>query len=126
MLNRPSGHTFHTVAVATLPTLGQFFATLELGPLKVTGLLTTVAEVVGDGLLGLDSLRSADAWVGLRDGRLHMKVGNDVLTYTLRPKHYPIRYIARPVGQVRIEPMTHDLVPYAVQTFDEAQEDKRA
>jgi hypothetical protein len=67
-LLQPSGHTFHTAAGATLPALGQFPATLELGLVKVTGLLTTVAEVVGDGLLGLDFLRSADAWVGLRDG----------------------------------------------------------
>jgi hypothetical protein len=123
-LLQPSGHTFHTTAGATLPALGQFSAALELGPVKVTGLLTTVAEVVGDGLLGLDFLRFVDAWVGLKDGRLHMKVGSDVLTCTLRPERYPIRYIARPVGPARIEPMTHGLVPCAVQTFGEAQEEK--
>jgi hypothetical protein len=67
----------------------QFAATLESGPVKVTRLLTTVTEVVGDGLLRLEFLRSADAWVGLRDGKLHMKVGDSILNCALRPKRYP-------------------------------------
>jgi hypothetical protein len=46
-------HTFHTAAGATLPALGQFAATLELGLVKVSDLIITVAEVVGDGLFGL-------------------------------------------------------------------------
>jgi hypothetical protein len=117
-LLRPSIHTFHTAAGATLPALGQFAATLELGPVKVTGLITTVAEVVGDGLLGLDFLRSADARVGLRDGHLHMTVGDSVLTCNLRPEKYPVRYVARPVAPAQIEPMTHGLMSYAVQSVE--------
>jgi predicted aspartyl protease len=50
-LLQPSEHTFYTAAGITLPALGQFSATLELGPVKVHGLITTVADVVGDGLL---------------------------------------------------------------------------
>jgi hypothetical protein len=71
---QPSAHTFHTAAGSTMPALGQLAATLKFGPVTIRGLITTVAEVVRNGLLGLDFLRSADAWVGLRDGFLHMKV----------------------------------------------------
>ena len=31
-------------------------------------------EVIGDGLLGMDYLTAADAWVGTREGKLHMQV----------------------------------------------------
>jgi hypothetical protein len=117
-LLRPSIHTFHTAAGATLPALGQFAATLELGPVKVTGLVVTVAKVVGDGLLGLDFLRLADAWVGLRDGHIHMTVGGSMLTCNLRPEKYPVRYVARPVAPARIKPMTHGLVSCAVQSVE--------
>jgi hypothetical protein len=69
------------------------------GPSKSYGIVNHHCRSCGGGLLGLDFLHLADAWVGLKDGRLHMKVGDNVLTCTIRPEHYPIRYIARSVGQ---------------------------
>ena len=35
----------------------------------------TVADVLGDGLLGMDYLRVADAWIGAKEGHLNMNVG---------------------------------------------------
>ena len=54
---------------------GQFRADVQLGPVTIAGLKISVADVLGDGLLGMDFLLAADAWVGARKGELHMKVG---------------------------------------------------
>eukprot|EP00918_Siedleckia_nematoides_P075523 GHVU01165302.1.p1 GENE.GHVU01165302.1~~GHVU01165302.1.p1 ORF type:complete len:104 (-),score=9.24 GHVU01165302.1:270-581(-) len=53
---------------------GQFRTYIQLGPVAIDGMLITVANVMGDGLLGMDYLASADAWVGTKEGELYMQM----------------------------------------------------
>lgn len=39
-------------------------------PVVINGILVTVANVMGDGLLGMNYLASANAWVGTKEGEL--------------------------------------------------------
>jgi hypothetical protein len=74
----------------------------------------TVADVVGDGLLGMNFLAATDAWVGLRDGHLHMKQDGEEVTWPLRREDQTARYVALPIQSVIVDPMSQTLVPCTV------------
>eukprot|EP00920_Eleutheroschizon_duboscqi_P010381 GHVT01024188.1.p1 GENE.GHVT01024188.1~~GHVT01024188.1.p1 ORF type:complete len:108 (-),score=7.35 GHVT01024188.1:22-345(-) len=89
-----SAGNFTTATGEEMPTEGQFRANVQVGPVTVASLMITVAEVVGDGLLGMDYLVEADAWVGVREGKLHMRVEEHEVICQLRKEDYNIRLVA--------------------------------
>ena len=64
----PSTDHFTTANGETMTAEGTFRANVQMGPVTIASLKITVADVVGDGLLGMDYLTAADAWLGARDG----------------------------------------------------------
>eukprot|EP00919_Chromeraceae_sp_WS-2016_P072705 GHVR01171869.1.p1 GENE.GHVR01171869.1~~GHVR01171869.1.p1 ORF type:complete len:120 (-),score=20.28 GHVR01171869.1:191-550(-) len=58
---------FSTANGDTMVATWQFRASVQTGPVMIRGIKVTVANVVGDGLLGMDYLTAADAWVGTRE-----------------------------------------------------------
>ena len=112
---QPSTGNFTTASGDPMPTEGQFRANVQLGPVTIAFLMITVADVVGDGLLGLDYLTAADAWVGIREGKLHMKVEDHEVICQLRKEEYHVRLVARPSRESTIKPMSHGVVPCTVE-----------
>ena len=94
---------------------GQFVADVQMGPVTVANLRITVADVLGDGLLGMDYLRVADVWIGAKEGHLNMNVGGHTVSCQLRLERQPIRRVARPVKSVTVQPMTRSTVRCAVE-----------
>jgi hypothetical protein len=74
----------------------------------------TVADVVGDGLLGMEFLTTTDTWVGLRDGHLHMKQNGEEILWPLRREDRAARYVATPIQSVTVGLMSQALVPCTV------------
>jgi hypothetical protein len=109
----PSPFEFHTANGELLEGVGQFYYTLQLGPIVLENCIT-VADVVEDGLLGMDFLAATDAWVGLRDGQLHMKQNGEEITWPLRREDQTARYVAMPIQSVIVDPMSLALVPCTV------------
>jgi hypothetical protein len=87
---------------------------MPLGPVVLENLRVTVADVVGDGLLGIDFLAATDAWLGLRDGHLHMKQNGEEISWPLRRKDQAARYVATLIQSVTVGPMSQALVPCTV------------
>eukprot|EP00919_Chromeraceae_sp_WS-2016_P042349 GHVR01100736.1.p1 GENE.GHVR01100736.1~~GHVR01100736.1.p1 ORF type:complete len:152 (+),score=10.89 GHVR01100736.1:2-457(+) len=110
-----STDNFTTASGDTMPTTGQFRANVQIGPVTIASLKITVAEVVGDGLLGMDYMTAADAWLGARDGKFHMRVDDHEVICQLRKEEYRIRLMARPSREATIEPMSHGVVPCTVE-----------
>ena len=50
----PSTGEFTTANNEPMPTVGQFRANVQIGPVTIAHLMITVADVIGDGLLGMD------------------------------------------------------------------------
>ena len=63
---------------------GRFLAHVQIGSIQVSNIQITVANVPGDRLLSMDYLTTADAWIGVRDGKLHMRAGERQLSCQLR------------------------------------------
>ena len=63
--------------------VGEFITDIQLGPVTVTNLRVTVVKVVGDGLLGVDYLMAAIAWIGVKEGQLNMNVEGRTITCQL-------------------------------------------
>jgi hypothetical protein len=53
---------------------------------------------------------TTDAWVGLRDGHLHMKQDAEDLLWPLLHKDQTARYVATPVCSVTVEPLSQAFV----------------
>jgi predicted aspartyl protease len=100
----PSLFEFHTANGELLEGVGLFYATLQLGPVVLENFRVTVADVVGDGLLGMDFLAAMDAWVDLKDGHLHMKQDGEEITWPLRHEDQTARYVAMPIQSVTVDP----------------------
>ena len=69
-----------------------------------------VADVAGDGFLGMDYLRVADAWIGAKNGQIHMNVKWHMVTCQLRAERQPVRRVAHPVKTVVVQPLTRSAV----------------
>ena len=91
-----SDDEFITANGEAMTAAGSFRASIQMGPVTIANLKITVADVVGDGLLGMDFLHAADAWLGAREGKFHMKVGDHEVICQLRKEEYRIRRLARP------------------------------
>ena len=65
----------------------QFLVDIQLGSATITNLQIPVANVVGDGLLGMDYLRVADAWIRAKEGQLHMNIGGRTTRYKHSSRH---------------------------------------
>eukprot|EP00918_Siedleckia_nematoides_P086396 GHVU01190155.1.p1 GENE.GHVU01190155.1~~GHVU01190155.1.p1 ORF type:complete len:192 (+),score=14.10 GHVU01190155.1:1-576(+) len=111
----PSTGNFTTASGDKMPVDGQFRANVQIGPVTIAFMMITIADVVGDGLLGLDYLTAADAWVGVREGKLHMKVDGHEVICQLRKEEYRMRKVARPSREATIEPLSHGVVPCTVE-----------
>jgi hypothetical protein len=111
----PSPFEFHTASGETLEGVGQFHATLQLGPVVLKNFVM-IADVLGDRLLGMDFLSATDTWVGLQDGHLHIKQEREEVTmsWPLQSEDQAARYIATRVYSVTKEPMSQALVPWTV------------
>jgi hypothetical protein len=57
----------------------------------------------------------ADTFIGMRDGELIMKFEGQEVRYSLRPEELPLKYVARPVEETVIEPMSRCMVVCNVQ-----------
>eukprot|EP00918_Siedleckia_nematoides_P042751 GHVU01093450.1.p1 GENE.GHVU01093450.1~~GHVU01093450.1.p1 ORF type:complete len:417 (+),score=22.02 GHVU01093450.1:87-1253(+) len=77
---------FHTATREKMYTVGQFRADVQLGSVTTSHMKITVADVVGDGLLGRDFLMAVNAWVGLKWGKIHMKIGDRTEICQLKPE----------------------------------------
>jgi hypothetical protein len=110
----PSPFEFHTAYGELLEGVGQFYSTLQLRPVVLENFCVTLADVVGDGLLGMDFLAATDAWVGLRDGHLHMQQNGEEISWSLRSEDQMARYVAMPIQSVTVDPMSQALVPCTV------------
>eukprot|EP00920_Eleutheroschizon_duboscqi_P018316 GHVT01043697.1.p1 GENE.GHVT01043697.1~~GHVT01043697.1.p1 ORF type:complete len:188 (-),score=2.73 GHVT01043697.1:55-618(-) len=64
----------------------------------------------------MDFLTAADAWLGARDGKFHMRVDEHEVICQLRREDYRIRLLARPSREATIEPMSHGVVPCTVES----------
>ena len=112
----PSPDDFTTANGESMVAAGMFRANIQIGPVTIARLKITVADVVGDGLLGMDYLDAADAWVGAREGKFHMRVDNHEVICQLRKEEYRIRMLARPSHEATMEPMSHGIIPCTVET----------
>jgi hypothetical protein len=71
----------------------------------------TVADVVGDGPLGMDFLAATDMWVDLLDGHLHIKQNWEKISWPLRHEDQATRYVAIPIRSVTVKSLSQALVP---------------
>ena len=112
---QPSGELFRTANGEELCAQGQFRAHVQLGPVAIEGMIVTVASVMGDGLLGMDYLSAADAWVGTKEGELYMQMNGYTVSCRLRSEGQAVRWLARPSRPTTIGPMSQGMVPCNVE-----------
>eukprot|EP00918_Siedleckia_nematoides_P075522 GHVU01165301.1.p1 GENE.GHVU01165301.1~~GHVU01165301.1.p1 ORF type:complete len:221 (-),score=14.00 GHVU01165301.1:210-797(-) len=70
---------------------------------------------MGDGLLGMDYLASADAWVGTKEGELYMQMNGYTVSCRLMSEGQAVRWLARPSRPTMIDPMSQGMVPCDVE-----------
>lgn len=107
---QPSERKFCTADGEDLTTYGQFQGNIQIGVVRVTGISITVANVLGDGLLGMDYLAAADALIGARDGKLYMRSGDHIVSCQMRSEGEFVRRVARPLNRVSVAPMTVGMI----------------
>jgi hypothetical protein len=94
---------------------GEALVRIEVEPVVMEKLRVAVTDLPVEGLLGMDFLMSANTFIGTRDGELIMKFEGQEVRYSLRPEELPLNYVARPVEETVIEPMSRRMVVCNVQ-----------
>ena len=88
--------------------------------MEIGGFLVTASNVsTADGLLGMDFLHAADAWIGARNGTLHMTWGRSVLTYKLMSEYPSDFYTVNVIEKAVIQAHSHHMLKCKVDFRDE-------
>jgi hypothetical protein len=94
---------------------GEAIVHLEVGPVVVEKLPVAVTNLPVEGLLGMDCLMSADTFIGTWNSELIVKFEGREVRYSLRSEELPLNYVARPVEETVVEPMSRQMVVCNVQ-----------
>ena len=110
-----------------MPAIGTFTTTVNVGGMEVSDFLVTVSTVgTADGLLGMDFLHAADAWIGARSGILHMTWVQSVLKYGLMADYPDDEYTINAIERTVIRPHSHHMLRCKVDYRDGQIEEGRA